>query len=76
MYDEKRRIGELSAARDEGIAEGLVQGHAEGLAQGQAQGHAEAQAEIARKMLESGMSVEQIARFTGLTPEEIAAWQK
>ena len=49
-----------------------MQGHDEGLAQG----HAEAQAEIARKMLESGMSVEQIARFTGLTPEEIAAWQK
>ena len=80
MYDEKRRIGELSAARDDGRAEGLAQGLAEGLEQGHAeglaQGHAEAQAEIARKMLESGMSVEQIAQFTGLTPEEIAAWQK
>ena len=29
MYDEKRRNGELAAAREDGIAEGLAQGHAE-----------------------------------------------
>ena len=28
MYDEKRRNGELAAAREDGIAEGLAQGHA------------------------------------------------
>ena len=64
MYDEKRRNGELAAARDDGRAEGL----AEGLERGQAQ----AQAEMARKMLAAGMPVEQITQFTGLTPEEIS----
>ena len=81
MYDEKRRNGELAAARDDGRAEGLEQGHAEGRAEGLEQGRAEglaegqaqAQAEIAKKMLESGVSVEQIAQFTGLTPDEVAA---
>lgn len=54
MYDEKRRNGELAAARNDGRAEG----HAEGLA--------EAQTEIAKRMLAAGMSVEQIVQFTGL----------
>ena len=63
MYDEKRRNGELAAARDDGRAEG----HAEGLAQG----HAEAQTEMARKMLTAGMPVEQIVQFTGLDKETV-----
>ena len=29
MYDEKRRSGELAAAREDGIAEGHARGHAE-----------------------------------------------
>ena len=33
MYDEKRRNGELAAAREDGIAEGLAQGRVEGLAE-------------------------------------------
>ena len=33
MYDEKRRNGELAAAREDGIAEGHAQGHAEGRAE-------------------------------------------
>ena len=43
---------------------------------GLAEGRSEAQAEIAKKMLESGVSVEQIAQFTGLTPDEVAALQE
>ena len=55
MYDEKRRNGELAAARDDGRAEG----------------HAEAQTEMARKMLTAGMPVEQIVQFTGLDKETV-----
>ena len=62
MYDEKRRNGELAAARNDGRAEGHAEGHAEGLAEGLA----EAQTEIAKRMLAAGMSVEQIVQFTGL----------
>ncbi len=59
MYDEKRRNGELATARNDGRAEGL------------AEGHAEAQTEIARKMLDAGMPVDQIMLFTGLDKETI-----
>ena len=59
MYDEKRRNGELAAAREDGIAEGL------------AEGRAEANMEVAKKMLAAGMPVEQIVQFTGLEPKVI-----
>ena len=67
MYDEKRRNGELAAAREDGIAEGLAQGHAEG--------REEANMEVARKMLAAGILVEQIAQFTGLDKESIEKLQ-
>ena len=75
MYDEKRRNGELAAAREDGIAEGrvegLAQGHAEGRAEGHAEGHEEANMEVAKKMLAAGMPVEQIVQFTGLDRETV-----
>ena len=67
MYDEKRRNGELAAAREDGIAEGLAEGHAKGLAEGRE----EANMEVAKKMLAAGIPVEQIAQFTGLNLEVI-----
>lgn len=42
-----------------------------GLEEGEAKGRADEKLEIARKMKAGGMSAEQIASFTGLTPEEI-----
>ena len=77
MYDEKRRNGELAAAREDGIAEGLAQGHAEGraegLAEGRIEGREEANMEVAKKMLAAGIPVEQIAQFTGLNLEVIGS---
>ena len=70
MYDEKRRNGELAAAREDGIAEGLAQGHAEGRAQGHAEGHAEGRAEAVRMMLAAGIPVETIAGALGISVEE------
>ncbi|MBQ8629983.1 MAG: hypothetical protein IJ421_10990, partial [Prevotella sp.] len=67
MYDEKRRNGELAAAREDGEAKG----RAEGLAEGITKGHADAQAEIARKMKAAGLAVEQIVQFTGLDRETL-----
>ena len=63
MYDEKRRNGELAAAREDGIAEG------------RAEGREEANMEVARKMLAAGILVEQIAQFTGLDKESIEKLQ-
>ena len=63
MYDEKRRNGELAAAREDGIAEG----HAEGLAKG----HAEAKIEMAIKFKALGVDIDTIVQATGLDRETI-----
>ncbi|MCQ2145977.1 MAG: Rpn family recombination-promoting nuclease/putative transposase [Bacteroidales bacterium] len=83
MINEIDRIGALEYARQkgraEGHAEGLVEGRAEGLVEGRAEGHAEGLAyghaeksiEIAANLKKEGLSVEVIAKCTGLTPEQI-----
>ena len=63
MYDEKRRNGELAAAREDGIAEGLAQGHAKG--------HAEAKIEMAIKFKALGVDIETIVQATGLDKETV-----
>ena len=72
--EEAERIGrELGLQL--GLEKGLEQGMKEGLEKGMKEGHSEAQFEIARKMLEAGIPVEQIAQFTNLTKEELAILQ-
>ena len=67
MKDERRREGELQAAkrigREEGRAEGRVEGRAEGSRQ--------KSIEIAHKLMSKGHSVQEISDLTGLTVEEI-----
>ena len=83
MYDEKRRNGELAAAREDGIAEGLAQGHAEGHAEGLAKGRAEGRAEgeaagraeAVRMMLAAGIPVETIAGALGISVEECEGYR-
>ena len=57
----------LGNAREEGLAEG----RAEGLTQGRAEGRAEAKKDIVKVMLAEGLSVEQVAKYCGLTVEEV-----
>ena len=59
MYDEKRRNGELAAAREDGIAEGLEQGHAE------------AKIEMANKLKVLGVDIDTIVQATGLDRETV-----
>ena len=54
-------------AEKKGREEGLAEGKAEGLAEGKA----EASRENAKKMKADGVPVELIAKYTGLSPEEI-----
>lgn len=65
----------LGNAREEGLAEGraegLTEGRAEGLTQGRAEGRAEAKKDIVKSMLSNGLSVEQAAKYSGLTVEEV-----
>ncbi|MBR6886813.1 MAG: hypothetical protein IKN13_05355, partial [Bacteroidales bacterium] len=55
----------------EGKAEGLVEGKAEGKAEGLAEGKAEGKAEMVKAMLKDGVAAEIIARYSGLSPDEI-----
>ena len=51
-------------------------GRAEGMAEGRIEGMAEGRAAVALSMLEGGMPMEQIVRFTGLSTAEIQALRK
>ena len=57
--------------REEGRAEGRAVGRAEGRAVGRAEGRAEERLAVARNLKAMGMSAADIAKATGLTPEEI-----
>ena len=56
-------INQLYYAKEEGLAEGREEGLAEG--------EAKKSLEIAKKMLEMGLSVEQITEATGLSEEDV-----
>jgi len=60
-------INQLYYAKEEGLAEGRKEGREEGLAEGKT----EERLEIAKKMLEMGLSVEQITEATGLSEEDV-----
>ena len=55
----------------EGRAEGIAEGRAEGIAEGRVEGRAEGFMEVAKKMLDKGMSAEVVADMTGLSLDEV-----
>ena len=66
----------LAEGRAEGLAEGRVSGFAEGKAEGKAEGRAEGERNmalnIAKRLLASGMSIEEVTKMTGLNTMDIA----
>ena len=75
-YDENLRkyrdtIAVMEGQYLEGMEKGEVKGRAEGRAEGLAEGRAEERRDNARKMKADGMAIELIAKYTGLTTEEI-----
>ena len=67
MYDEKRRIGELAAARENGLAEGMEKG----IEKGMEIGRKESAIETARSLKEEGIAIAIISKATGFPMEEI-----
>ena len=61
----------LNTAKLEGLTEGFTEGRAKGLAEGLAEGEMRERIKMAGQALKMGMSVEDIAKLTGLTREEI-----
>ena len=78
-YQDDRVIlaDKIYTAKGEGILEGRAEGRAEGHAVGRAEGRAEGERsmaiEMARKMKADGMPADVIAKYTGLSIEEIDA---
>lgn len=70
---EAERDFAVREAREEAFARGQAEGRAEGEARGKAEGLAEGRAEVARTMKVANVPVGDIARFTGLSPEQIEA---
>ena len=70
VYNER---GAIRHGYNQGLAKGLAEGLAEGRAEGRAEGEVKANRDNARRMKDDGMSVELIAKYTGLSIEEIAA---
>ena len=61
----------LAEGKAKGLAEGKAEGLAEGKAEGLAEGRAEGKAEMVKAMLKDGAAAETIARYSGLSTEEI-----
>jgi len=58
--------------REDGYAEGEANGLAKGREEGREEGRNEEKLVIARKMLADGMSIELVAKYSGLTEDEIS----
>lgn len=62
----------VRTAERKGREEGRAEGREEGREEGRAEGRAEGRLEVARNLKAMGMSAADIAKATGLTPEELA----
>ena len=79
MTTEQDIRNQIEYGRFEGLEEGLAKGEAKGLEKGRkegreeglAEGEAKKTLEMAKKMLEAGISCEQVMSITGLSEEEI-----
>lgn len=60
-------INAINTAKKDSFAEGRAEGHAEG----RAEGIEFSKVEIARKMLQRGMAVEEVAELTNMTVQDI-----
>ena len=68
---EHTRASEMLQAREEAMEQGLEQGLEQGRTEGEASGRAAEKLEMARAMKEDNKPVDEIARYTGLSAEEI-----
>jgi predicted transposase/invertase (TIGR01784 family) len=64
----------MRRSRDEGIKEGMSKGMSKGISKGIKEGIKEGISKIVRNCYNNGMSIEQIAGFTGVTEKEIKAF--
>ena len=72
LRDEAHAEG-LAEGKAQGLAEGKAEGLAEGKAKGLAEGKAEEKTATAKRLLSRGLSVEDLAKATSLSVEQVEA---
>ena len=72
-FDSKITAYRAEMLQKAGYKDGFRDGEAEGIEKGIEKGIAQGKVEIAKAMLSDGMSVALVARYSGLTPEEVEA---
>ena len=72
LRDEAHAEG-LAEGKAQGLAEGKAEGLAEGKAEGLAEGRAKEKTATAKRLLSMGLSVEDIAKATSLSVEQVEA---
>ena len=73
MTTERDLRNQFAYAIKTGLEEGREKGLAEGREKGLEEGRAEGRAEVAVNMLAAGMDVQQVAKLTMLTVEQVEA---
>ncbi|MCX6107527.1 MAG: hypothetical protein NTY08_17020, partial [Proteobacteria bacterium] len=68
---QKGRNEGLQEGRDEGLQKGREEGRDEGLQKGREEGAQKAQAVMVRKLMDAGMSLDQIATVLKMTKKEL-----
>jgi len=68
---ERNRISEQTVAREQGRAEGHAKGLVEGEKVGLEKGEKKAKIESARKMLIDGLPIDMVAKYSGLSIDEV-----
>ena len=69
-FDQGKEVG-LAEGMAEGIAKGMAEGMMKGREEGREEGIRDNQVRIARGMKADGMPIEMIAKYTGLSAEEV-----
>ncbi len=64
----------ITQAYNEGKAEGRIEGKEEGLIEGEAKGINKRNAYFVGQMKANGLSVEEIAKLIGMSPEEVSRY--
>ena len=76
MTTERDIRNQIAFAKKNARAEGIIEGEAEGKAEGKAEGRMENGIESARRMLEDHLPIETIAKYSGLSIDQVRALQE
>lgn len=73
LRNASNHFGELESSFIRGRRNGKEEGRLEGLAEGRLEGLTEGRLEVAQRLLNRGLDIEDVLEITGLTSEQLAS---